>query len=254
MELCPVCHEVKPRLQQHLVRCGLERSQPGRTESECTQLVAKGRQRVERLAVASVSVFELQRMYGPQWAIVADALRRFGGPVYIGFGLDRRLDTDERLDRYLANVASGNLRIDRGSSPLLLESTGPRVLPPAPRSPTATTDRPSLSAEGRSRSPSTPHVERGPASKSPTGTPDTSTEGVSGSVLAGAEAPTVSVPTVAIQTSSSCTSVPLGTSVDGASGSVSSSGVTVPSTSAGRRHETCVFGCQSSNCFAFSRG
>ena len=126
MELCPVCHEAKPRLQQHLVRCGLERSQPGRTEFECTQLVAEERQWVERLAGASVSVFELQRMYGPQWAIVADALRRFGGPVYIGFGLDRRLDTEERLDRYLANVASGNLKIDRGSSPLLFESTGPR--------------------------------------------------------------------------------------------------------------------------------
>ena len=163
------------------MRCGLERGQPGRTELEFTQLMAEERQRAERLGVAGVSVFELQRMYGPQWAIVADALRRFGGPVYTGFGLDRRLDTEERFDRYLATVANVNLRTDRGSSPLLVEATGPRVLPrvsPAPRSPTATTYRSSLSAEGGSRSPTPPHVERGPASKSPTGTPDTSTEGM----------------------------------------------------------------------------
>ena len=65
----------------------------------CTQLVAEERQRAERLGVASVSVFELQRMYGPRWAIVADALRRFGRPDYTGLGLDRRLYTKERLDR-----------------------------------------------------------------------------------------------------------------------------------------------------------
>ena len=87
----------KSHLHQYLLRCGIKRVKPG------CELLAAEKCRTKRIELASVSVQELQRVYDDQWAIVVGALRRYGGPVHTGFGLNKRLDTEERLHNYVAD-------------------------------------------------------------------------------------------------------------------------------------------------------
>ena len=107
---------LKSHLAQHLMRCGFKVEEVGRTRIECDVLVAAEKSHKESLGFLSMRVQELQRVYGEQWAIIAEALRRCGVPVHTGFGWDKRLDTEERLDTYLTSV---NMRIDRRSIPVI---------------------------------------------------------------------------------------------------------------------------------------
>ena len=104
--------------------------------------MAQEKKRREQVGLVSVSVRELQRLYGENWAIVTEAFRRYGVSVHTGFGLDKRLDSEERLDAYLAKVC---LRIDR-STPCIVKATDPCVVPSSPpMSPRSTSGKRGLS-------------------------------------------------------------------------------------------------------------
>ena len=145
------------------MRFGFKVEEVRRTRIECDMLVAAEKSHKESLGLLSMREQELQRVDGEQWAIIAEALRRCGVPVHTGFGLDKRLDTEERLDTYLTSV---NMRIDRRSIPVISESTGPRVLAyrsSPPRSPPLSPTPPRAERERPPKPPRSSRAERAPA-------------------------------------------------------------------------------------------
>ena len=72
---------------------GKGRARPG---IEIQHLVADDKQRKEK--VGNTTIRDLQRQYGDNRVIVAEAFMRVGVTVFTDIGNDKHLDTAERLD------------------------------------------------------------------------------------------------------------------------------------------------------------
>ena len=85
---------------------GTGRNRPG---IEIQHLVAADKQRKEKVGNTTIDVRDLQRQYGDDWVIVAEAFMRVGFMVYTGIGHDKGLDTAECLDAYLGSTWEGTI-------------------------------------------------------------------------------------------------------------------------------------------------